>query len=293
MGGQSSQQQQTQQSQSGTQTQTPWDPATPFLNSLLGNLGGINTGINPTQQTAITGLTNLGYAGNPYANSIAGYANTLLGGGNAQAQDPNISANLANYQSWLTPYASGANIGAANPYTSNLLSTLGTDISGQINSQFAGAGRDLSDANAQAVSRGLTQGLAPVLLGQYNQDVANQFNAANSLYGAGNTTAGMLTGTNQQALANQGQGVSAADSAMAAQAAPFNTLLQAGSLQTGLPLQTIQALAQIGVPIAGLGGTTTSTGQMTGNTNQTNNMSGAQQAWGWMNAFGNLFGGKK
>ena len=73
--------------------------------------------------------------------------------------------------------------------------TITSDISNQVNSEFAGAGRDLSGLNQQTLARGLSQGLAAPLLGQYNTDVQNQLAAANSLYGAGNTTAGALTGS--------------------------------------------------------------------------------------------------
>ena len=65
----------------------------------------------------------------------------------------------------------------------NLISTLGTDISSNINARYAAAGRDLSGLNTQNLARGLSQGLAAPLLSQYNQDVQNQLGAAGSLDG--------------------------------------------------------------------------------------------------------------
>jgi hypothetical protein len=132
--------------------------------------------------------------------------------------------------------------------------------------------------------------MAPLLLGQYNQNVGTQLGAAGSAYGAGNTTGGLLNQAQQTFLGNQGQGVNAATSALTAAQQPYQQMLQLGQLQTGLPLQTLQALSQIGIPIAGLGGTTNQTGTTTGTGSvlQQNTLSPAQQAWGWMNAFGNL-----
>jgi hypothetical protein len=296
MGGQSSQQAQTNQTQNtnATTSQNPWAAATPFLQQILGGAGNIPTTTSPLQNQAISGLTGLAQQGNPYAGSIGDYASSLLGGGGALAQNPALSQNLSQLQGTLNPFTNAANLNPYNtPGLGTALNTLGTDITGQINSQFANAGRSLSDSNTQALARGLSQGLASPLLGQYNTNVGNLMNAATGLYGAGNTTAGALQQAQQTFLGNQGQGVNAATAAQTAQQQPYQLMLQAASLQTGIPLQTLQSLAQIGVPIAGLGGTSTQQGTTTGtgNINQVNNMSPAQQAWGWMNAFGNLFKG--
>jgi hypothetical protein len=189
-----------------------------------------------------------------------------------------------------------------------------SDITDQVNGSFAGAGRDFSGAHFQALGRGISQGLAPVLANQYNTDVANQRGAADALYGAGNTTnafqtanagagygagnttGGLLAGLQQQSLANQGQGVTAAGQALSAQDAGANAALQAEAQRRGVPVQALGLLAQIGIPIAGLGGTSsgTSTGTSTGNTNQTSQMSGADQFLKIMSgigSLGNLWGG--
>ena len=97
-------------------------------------------------------------------------------------------------------------IGANNPYVNNLLDTLGTDISGPHQCSIRWRRPRSLGLNAQNVSRGLAQGLAPTLLGQYNTDVQNQLGAANTLYGAANTTGGLLSGLNQTRLANHGHG---------------------------------------------------------------------------------------
>jgi hypothetical protein len=103
--------------------------------------------------------------------------------------------------------------------------------------------------------------LAPVLLDQYNKNREAQQGAAGNLYNAGNTNAGILSGMQQQYIANQGQGVNAASSAMDANNAGYNATIQAEAARRNMPIQNLGLLAQLGIPIAGLGGQ--STGQST------------------------------
>jgi hypothetical protein len=114
--------------------------------------------------------------------------------------------------------------------------------------------------------------LAPTIAAQYNQNVSNQQGAAGNLYNAGNTNAGILAGLQQQKLSNQGQGVTAAGQALDAQNAGANATLQAEAQRRGIPVQALGLLAQIGIPIAGLG--SQSTGQSQGDDQQ---MSGPAQ----------------
>ncbi len=87
-------------------------------------------------------------------------------------------------------------------------------------------------------------------------------------YNAGNTTANTLSGMQQNYLGNQGQGVTAAQSALDAQNYGANATLAEEAQRRGIPVQALSLLAQIGVPIAGLGqqtnGTTTGTQQLSG-----------------------------
>jgi hypothetical protein len=110
-----------------------------------------------------------------------------------------------------------------------------------------------------------------VIAGQYNQDVANQLSAANSLYGAQNSTSGLLAGLNQQGLANQQQGVASSQDALNAQNYTPQQQLALAQLTQSIPAQNLALLAQIGVPIAGLGS------QSAGQSQGTQTESGAQQ----------------
>jgi len=256
-----------------------------MLQAILGQVGtGLNnTGLTGAESSALDQLSQNAAKGNPYAGQVGGYAQSLLGGGGANTQAGNVRSNLDAFTERLKPYASGSMIGN-NPALAAQLAQIQSDVTNSVNSQFAAAGRDLSGANQTAYARGVAAGQAPVIAAQYNQDVNNQINAANALYGAGNTTANTLSGMQQNYLTNQGQGVSAAQSALDAQNYGANATLAAEAQRRGIPVQALSLLAQIGVPIAGLGS------QSTGTTTGTQQMSGAQQFNQIASGIGSLVG---
>lgn len=280
MGG-TSKQEQTQQSKT-----EPWAQAQPALTGILGQLQTQlgNTGLTGNESTAINQIISNAQGGNPFSSQISGVASNLLNGGGANAEAGNIQGGLDTYKQQLTPYANGSMIGN-NPALQAQLDTIMSDVGNSVNSQFAAAGRDFSGANQQAYGRGVAQGLAPVMANQYNQDVSNQLNAAGSLYGAQNTSSGLLSGLNQQSLGNQVTGIGAAGDALNAQNASQNTILQAEAQRRGIPVEALGLLAQIGIPIAGLGG------QSSGTSTGTQKMSGAQQFATIAGGLGSLFGG--
>jgi len=250
-------------SQTQSSTTAPWEAAQPALSGILsqlqGNLG--KTGITGAEDKAIDQtVINGANATSQFAPAVTDYAKALLSGGGATDQAGNVNANYQRYVDQTNPLASNVNY---NPYDTpglkDALSTLTGDITRDVNGSFAAAGRDFSGANMNTLGRGLTSGLAPTLVNQYNQNVQNQQGAAGNLYAAGNTNAGLLAGLQQQKLANQGQGVTAAGQAVNAQNAGANAVLQAEAARRGIPVQALGLLAQIGIPIAGLGGTSNAT----------------------------------
>jgi hypothetical protein len=259
MGGQS----ETKQTQSSTTA--PWTEAQPALQGILsqltGNLG--KTGLTGAETGAIDTLQANAGSASQFAPQIADYAKTLLSGGGATDQAGNVNANYQRYVDQTNPLASNTNY---NPYDTpgfrDAINTATSDITNNTNGTFAAAGRDFSGANSMALGRGLTQGLAPTIAAQYNQNVNNQQGAAGNLYNAGNTNAGILAGLQQTKLGNQAQGVSAAGAANDAANAGANATLEAEAKRRGIPVQALGLLAQIGIPIAGLG--SQSTGQSTG-----------------------------
>lgn len=290
-GGSSQNTQTTQQSSTA-----PGALGMPTLNGILAQLNPqiANSGLNPTESNAIAGITNAASGPNPYAPAIAANANTLLAGGGATNQAGAVNQNYQNYQAVLNPLASNTNYDPMQtPGFANNLAQIGTDVTNQVNGAFAAAGRDGSGMNQQTLARGIAAGEAPVIAQQYNANVANQQGAAANLYGAGNTNAALLTGMQQQGLANSQTGTQAATDAWNAAIQPYVQQLQAGQLNQSIPAQNLGLLAQIGIPIASM--STNSTGSGTSNT--TSNPSFLQDLQSLTGSFSNLVspftGGKK
>lgn len=269
MGGKSS------QTQNSSQTTNPWQPTIGPLENIINQINPmttLNPATNPAAGSAFGTLLNNAQSGNPYAPAIQGYASNLLSGGGANAQAPNVQGAINSYGQQLAPFLDPNFLDpSANPQMRGLLDTIRGDVSNQVNSQFAGAGRDLSGMNTQTLARGIAQGEAAPLLNAYQQNVQTQRGAQDSLYGARNQTAGLLTGLNQQGLANQGQGVDTSQAALQARDSSPQQVLSILSQQAGYPLSFLNNLTSLLGPIAGLGG------QATGQQSGTSTMSGAQQ----------------
>ncbi|MDE5451334.1 tail fiber domain-containing protein [Bradyrhizobium sp. CSA112] len=275
--------------QTQSSTTAPWTEAQPALQGILSQLQGnlSNTGVTGAESGALSTLvSNANNASSTYAPQIADFAKTLLSGGGATDHAGNVNANYQRYVDQTNPLASNTNY---NPYDTpgfkDALSTTIADITNATNGQFAAAGRDFSGMNSQTLGRGIMQGVAPTIASQYNQNVQNQQGAAGNLYNAGNTNAGILAGLQQQKLANQGQGVAAAGAATDAANAGANATLQAEAARRGIPVQSLGLLAQIGIPIAGLGS------QSSGTATGTKQDSGAMQFGQIAGGLGSLFGG--
>lgn len=251
----------TTQNQTSTSVSDPWSQATPLLQSLISKYSSVNT--DPTaNQTAAT--NNLVSAAGSTPNLTPQLSNAVSSTfGNAGML--NNSYNQLN--SNLGATASGANL---NPYDTpgfgDSLKTMTSDITNQVKGVYAGSGRDPSGAGSfgQSLGRGLTQGLSPVLQSQYNTNVGNMLNANNTLYNAGLSTVGGLTGNTNAALAQAGMLPTAATAGANAQVGAANT-------QQGLQTQNLQSILQAAGLLGGMGGTTNSTTNAQGTQTPANN----------------------
>lgn len=274
----------TQQSQTN-----PWQPAQGTLTGILGQLNGYlpQTGINGTQTNALNTIeSNANNASSTYTPQVQGITSNLLSGGGAMNYAPQYQQAYDAYKAQTQPLASNTNYDPMQtPGIGDQLQALKDSITTGVNGSFAAAGRDGSGYNQKALASGLASGLAPVITSQYNQNVANQQNAASNLYSAGNTNATNQAGLNQTALGNQQSGINAIASGTDVANMGANAALQAEAQRLGIPLQNIGLLANIGVPIAGLGS------QSSGTSTTENQMSGIQQLMGITSSLGSLFGG--
>ncbi len=242
------------QSSQTTQTQSqssPWKPTQPLLKDIIGQLQGVNTAVTPMQTSALNqiqqnsqGLPNL-------SPQVAGLSNQLLGG------IPNLNQNLAGSaqqsQNALSPYLQSNYLNPnTNPFQSQVLNTINQDVQNQVGSLWAGAGLTPNGGEAQAMARGLSQGLATPLFNQYNQNVQQQQNAAGmNMNIAGQANTGLLGNANAgiQNLPNI---------ANAANLGPLASL-QASNMAYNLPLSQLGGVENMTLPIAGLGGQTSGT----------------------------------
>jgi hypothetical protein len=208
-------------------------------------------------------------------------------------------------------------LGTISPALQGMLNTSASDVTNQVNQEFAGAGRDMSGLNVQALGRGITAAQDPILANQYNTQIQQLLsaaglqsqtglNAANSLFTNSLQGYNALSGNNQNAISNILQGMTTGvPTSMNALTYGPQALLTAGNLQQGIPQQNLQYLASLGLPLAQAFGTQTGTtagnaaqqgaqftqqggtGTISGTT--TSNPSALQQALGWSQIFKNLF----
>ncbi len=246
MGGKSSQ----TQSQSSNQNYN--NQSANQFDTNTGQTFGTNTGQTYNNQFnpwgAVAGpLTNLVSQISSNQGSIPNFGSNASGlAGNLLSGLPNFNqtaaGNLATYKNQLSPFTNPNYLDPmSNPYTKGALGTMNQDITNQITSMFAAAGRDLSPDEAQALARGLSQGEAQLLLGQYNTNAGNYLGATGNQYNASNQT-------NQGILGNATAGLGVASGAPSL----YNNV---GSTENML------------LPLAGIGGTSSGTG--TGTTSGT------------------------
>lgn len=269
MGGTSSSDTNTSQTQqtTGNSTTAPWQPTQGILQNILGGIGGMSTAPNATQTQGANQLVSNAQSMPSFGTQAAGATNSLLG-----SLPQGVQSAYQTYQNQMNPIANQNNDPTQSPGMQAVLQQIQSDVGNSVNSQFAGAGRDMSGMNQQALARGISQGEAQPLLAQYNQNVSNQMGAAGSLYGAAGTNANTQAGL-------YGAGMQSASQLPSIYNQNANNLLQAGNTQAGLPAQNLGMLEGLTLPIAGLGSQNTANGTSmgTGQSNTTNQMSGAQQ----------------
>src|SRR6202163_4532644 len=93
--------------------------------------------------------------------------------------------------------------------------------------------------------------------------VHRSLNAANALFGAGNTTASGLAGLSQTQLGNQLQGANLAGQVPSLLTAPAQAALAAANTAHALPLQNLAQYQSLLTPLAQLGSESAGTSQGT------------------------------
>ena len=250
-----------------SQVTQPWGPAQPLLGGILGQLGGQlgQVGVSPLQGQALAGL--LGQSGFliQFDPQVTGLANALLAGGGPD-RGGMIQDAYRQYLAQAGPTASGQLTDpASNPFYRQLTERIGSDVTNRVSALYAGAGRDPAGAGSypQTLARGIAEGVAPVAANLYDTERGRQLAAQQALYGAGGQTAGLLSQLDQLALANRQAGIGAAQAAQGFANAPFQQQLAVEAQRLGIPMDQLARIAQLGIPIAGLGSRSTGTSTTT------------------------------
>jgi hypothetical protein len=252
---------QTQQQTQNSST-TPWAAAQPLLSDLISQYSGLSTEVTPEQRTAAGNL--VGAAGNlPNFGGAGTEAVNRLFSSSTAPQVGMLSDAYQTLQKNIGGTASGAELDPySTPGFSDAIGTLTNDITNKVKSVYAGSGRDPSGAGsfAGSLGRGLTQGIAPVISAQFNQNNANRFNAANTLYNAGGSTASGITGQNQIPLSNAATALGLTPGVLSSYLAPGQAQLGAANTQFSQPFSNMGALLQPATALGGLGQQSTGTG---------------------------------
>jgi hypothetical protein len=292
MGGQSQtknttsyQNQATNQTGSSQLATAPWAGNEALLRSLYAQLGGIAGDVTPPESEALTRLGAMGAGGNPFAPAIGNVANTLLSGGGpdrtgvaSDAYDRAIAQ--------LNPTASGDYLDPSkNPFFNQTTQTIGNDVESRLKALYSGSGRDPAGAGGYAyqLARGISEGTAPTFANVYQGERANALSAAKDLFGAGTSTAGLLSSLDQARLNAMQSGIGAADAANTAQLWGPQLVLQAEAARRGIPLQTLAQ--ELGLVLPGAqafgtrAGTTSQTGTQFGTGNEQSTTSTPFNPW--------------
>lgn len=276
-----------------TENTQPWAPTIPGLTGAVNKLTGMSTDVTPGQTTALGNVTGALSGLQNFGGDASGLASKLFGS-NTDASKGILSGAYSGLQNTLSPYMSSSYLNPmSTPGFSDALKTMNSDITNQVNGQFASAGRDMSPANSQALSRGLSQGEGQLISNQYNANVGAQQGAANNLFGAGANTASGLTGLDQTAVGNWLQGMGVAGQIPGLTAAPGMAQLGAATQAGQQPFQNMSWLTSGLLPIASMGsqGQGTTNGTVTKNTDPFSNViggvSGGLGTLGATGAFGN------
>lgn len=259
------------QNQSGSTVaqKDPWSKTEPLLTQLLAKYSGANTDVTGSQSSAVDALKAGADATPQFGDAAAGGVNKLFTS-DTGPQVGMLRDALTQLQGNIGGTASGAGLDPySTPGFSQALETMTNDITNKVKGVYAGSGRDPSGAGsfAKTLGRGITEGVAPSIVNQFNANKGNQLKAASDLFSAGSGTAGAITGQEQVPLANVLQGIGALPGVNAAYTAPGAAKLGAANVEQNLPYGNLQALLGPLLGLSQLGGT--QTGSTTGGTSTT------------------------
>lgn len=254
----------TQQAQ--TSQTNPWEPAMPLVNSLFSQYGGLNPGVTANQGGALTNLNSAVSSIPNFGATGTGAVGNLFSSSNSSPQVGMLNTAYDTLRTNLSPTASGANLDPfKTPGFSDAINTGIQDATNAVKGVYAGSGRDPSGAGsfAQTLGRGITQGISPTIASQYNTNFSNMMNANNSLFSGAGGTASAINNLRAGDTSTTLAGLQGAGAIPGLYTAPGMAQVGAANAQYSQPFQNLAQLLQPSVALAGLGNTSSGTGNST------------------------------
>lgn len=250
-----------------SQSTNPWGPAIPGLQDIIARLTGQvgNAGPTDKQNTALGQLEGNATAGDPWTGNINDLTKQLFA---SKDYTPGVDSSLDTLKSQLTPYANGSKIDPmTDPTMRAMLDQVGNDTSSRINSQYAGAGRDMSGMNSKAIASGLASAELPIMSNYSLAEQQNQLGAAGALNSAGVNAATTKSGLDTSRAGLQSGGIATGMAGLDAENWGPNAMLNLEEQKKMLPTSDLTTMLQSLGGAASLGGTSTGTGTSTTQTN--------------------------
>jgi hypothetical protein len=257
--------------QTQTTTATPFEPALPAINSVLSLAqqqlsstpqffpGQTVAQTDPATLDALSRIEERAKAGNPFIDRATGFIDRSF----AEQQTP--------AESLLGDTARGAFLDRVNPFLDQQVRTQQQRAADLINSQFAGAGRFASGANAGVLADRLGEIGVNAFANNFENERQRQMQAANTIQAAfdargGRNTAlaGLLPTLADASFANDRAllGVGGAREAIAQRL--IDAERERFEFERDAPIQRLGAIAPLVLNAGSLGGTNTTTTQAKG-----------------------------
>lgn len=245
--------------QSQSSSTSPWAAAMPLVSNMLSKYGSQNTDVTGAQNSAIDNLLSSTQNLPNFTPQATSAVNSLFSSSNA----PQVGMLQSAYGDQRANLAGIADPNNLDPYKtpglSDAIATMTGDITKNIKGVYAGSGRDPSGAGsfAGSLGRGLTQGIAPMIAGQYNTNVGNLMSANNAMMTGASNTASGISGLNQTDLQNRLAGITAGSSIPGLATSGAMAKLGAANAAYGQPYANLAQLLQPSMALAGLGSNST------------------------------------
>lgn len=294
------QNQSTQQMQQTSQAGTvnPYAPAGGLLSGIIGQAGNaVGSGsLTGAEDAALTGLSGAGGYTSQFTPQQTSLVNDLYSGGKDRTGVAQDAYNK--YLSDTEATRSGKYLDpSTNPFFSQTVSTIGNDVTNRLKQLYAGSGASPSGAGnfGYNLARGISEGTAPTFANAYNTERGRQLDAITGAYGAGNSTAGLLSSLDQTALGNRSAAAGAVGTGQDFSNSPFLSSLAVEAQRRGIPLGALASLTGIGTALGGVGKTFDVTGASSGQGTSTGETTKNYGTLDYVNAITGgkgIFGGK-